>query len=99
MAQTDTEKRDKYLMRSYGIDSYDYERLAAAHDGCCWICGNRPKPGKRRLAVEHDHKTGRVRGLACWSCNKLLAAARDNPDIMRTAAEYIESTEAQRLIS
>ncbi len=99
MVQTDEEKRTKYLMRAYGIDSEDYERLAARYNGGCWICDKKPKPGKRRLSVEHDHKTGRVRGLACWSCNKLLAAARDNPDTMRAAAEYIESTEAQRLIS
>lgn len=99
MAQTDEEKRRRYLLRTYGIDNADYDRLAAAYNFGCWICRKKPKPGKRRLSVEHDHKTGRVRGLACWSCNKLLAAARDNPETLRDAADYLEDYEAQTLIT
>jgi len=96
MGQSDEEKRDKYLRRTYGITSLDYEELLRAHDGRCWICGKEPKA--RRLHVEHDHKNQRVRGLACWSCNSLLHKASDNPTTLRNAAEYLESTEAQDII-
>ena len=96
MSQTDEEKRDRYLLRTYGISSSDYEAMLRAHDGRCWICGRKPKA--RRLHVEHDHKNERVRGLACWSCNSLLHKASDNPHILRMAADYLESTEAQDII-
>jgi hypothetical protein len=48
--------------------------------------------------VEHDHKTGRVRGVACWACNTLLGKASDNPTRLRQAADYLESTEAQDIL-
>jgi hypothetical protein len=70
--------------------------MLRAHDGGCWICGK--KPTNRRLHVEHDHKTGKVRGLACWACNTLLSKASDNPTILRKAADYLESTEAQDIL-
>ena len=88
--------RDRYLKRTYGITERDYCDLLAAHDGRCWMCGREPK--KRRLHVEHDHKTGRIRGLACWKCNTLLAQAKDNPVILRAAADYLLSDEADRVL-
>lgn len=48
----------------------EYERLLAAQDGHCALC---PATGKtRRLHVDHDHKTGQVRGLLCYKCNNAL---------------------------
>lgn len=90
--------RDSYLRRTYGITEAQYEQLLAAHDGGCWICGKKPKKDGRRLHVEHDHKTGRVRGLACWMCNKSLQALRDDAIIARAAADYLESDEAQQML-
>lgn len=72
--------------------------LLAAHDGGCWVCGRKPKPGGRRLHVEHDHKTGRVRGLACWKCNTGLRHYGDSAILLRQAADYLESDEAQRVL-
>jgi len=89
-------KRNKYLLRTYGITEQDYDNLLAAHEGGCWVCGKPPK--KRRLHVEHDHKTGAVRGLACWRCNALIERGRDDPAILRAAAEYLESDEASRIL-
>lgn len=48
-----------------------YERLVAEHGSeTCWVCGAAPK--KRRLSIDHDHKTMRVRGLLCHRCNRVL---------------------------
>jgi hypothetical protein len=88
--------RNSYLLRNYGITEAQYARLLAAHVGRCWICGK--LPAKRRLHVEHDHKTGRIRGLACWKCNTGLARYSDNPVILRAAADYLESDEADRVL-
>jgi len=96
MPQTEAEKRNKYLQRTYGITTGDYEALLATHDGGCWICGK--KPTKRRLHVEHDHKTNRVRGLCCWRCNSLLNKANDDPTVLHNAADYLTSGLAQTII-
>lgn len=71
-----------------------YDVMSAAQGNLCAIC-NSPesttgKLGKlRSLAVDHCHETGRVRGLLCMKCNMLLGAAKDDPEILRAAAEYL----------
>ncbi len=60
--------------RALGVSDEDYERLLAEQDGHCALCPNRPKT--RRLHVDHDHRTGEVRGLLCYVCNKYLPATR-----------------------
>ena len=82
-------KRDLYLQRTYGITLEQYGILLGHKDGGCWICGKVPKEGQKPLHVEHDHKTGQIRGLACWHCNTLLQKGRDNPDILASAADYL----------
>lgn len=47
-----------------------YERLCERYGEVCWICGTPPK--SRRLHIDHDHKTGKVRGLLCFRCNNAL---------------------------
>lgn len=76
--------------KQLGIDDAEYERLLAAQGGHCALCPNRPKT--RRLHVDHDHATGKVRGLLCYVCNKYLPASRD-AEWHRRAAEYIEAHE------
>jgi hypothetical protein len=62
--------------------------MLADQGGHCAICP-RP-PTTTRLHVDHDHKTGLIRGLLCWWCNrKLLPGSRDNADMHEAAAEYL----------
>ena len=49
----------------------DYERMFDAQGGVCAICG-KPRPEERTLHVDHDHETGEIRGLLCFSCNNAL---------------------------
>ncbi len=88
--------REKYLQKTYGMSEADYEALLAEFDGNCWVCRKPPKT--KRLHVEHDHQTGLVRGLVCWTDNKLLGVARDNPELLRNAAAYLESDRAQTIL-
>jgi len=61
----------------HGIDDDLYEQLLASQDGGCALCGNQPKRPKKdgtpyRLQVDHNHRTGKVRGLLCYRCNRAL---------------------------
>lgn len=56
------------LKVKYGITVEQYDRMLKMQRGKCAICSR--VPAKLRLSVDHDHKTGRVRGLLCWTCNK-----------------------------
>ena len=59
------------------------------YDGGCWICGRLPK--NRRLATDHDHKTGRVRGLLCYPCNRFLVG-KHTLATARQVVAYLEHT-------
>jgi len=63
-----------------------YDRLLAEQGGVCAICGNPPKT--RRLSIDHDHKTGAVRGLLCFQCNRALPAAKKAEWFLR-AYDYL----------
>lgn len=78
------------LRRRFGMTEADYEEMAAAQDGKCAICGTtEPGCGMGSLPVDHCHATGRVRGLLCSACNTVLGLARDDPDRLRAAIEYL----------
>lgn len=73
----------------YGMTAEDYAALSDAQGGVCAVCG-RP-PSRTRLAVDHDHETGRVRGLLCQHCNRGLGLLGDDPTLMRKLAAYVEA--------
>ena len=56
--------------KQLGVSDEQYERLLAAQGGHCALCPNEPKT--RRLHVDHDHASGRVRGLLCHRCNRAI---------------------------
>lgn len=76
------------LKRWYGIDMREYFRLYGTQEGRCKICNNEPPEGKA-LCVDHCHSAGHVRALLCPNCNFGLGHFRDNPDVLRAAAEYV----------
>lgn len=78
---------DKYLRSNYGIGAEDYEALVAEQCGRCAVCGRRPE---KRLFVDHNHQTKRVRGLLCLQCNAMLGQSGDQPAILRAGADYLE---------
>ena len=79
--------RDRYLLSRYGITEDDYVKLLNYAGGVCWICRRPPKT--KRLAVDHDHKTGHVRGLLCWRCNSVLGKFYDDPARFDSAHVYL----------
>ncbi len=84
--------RDLRYQRRYGITLIDYNRMLKEQVGVCAICGHPPK--KNRLSVDHDHKTGQVRGLLCVRCNRALPRFNDSADLLERAAAYINAAKA-----
>ena len=82
--------RSGQLMRTYGIDEVQYDELLDQQGGGCAICGSRPN-GKR-LAVDHCHDTGRVRGLLCSNCNLGLGNFQDSKGLLRKAYHYLRQS-------
>lgn len=79
---------DRYVQRTYGLEAGEYARLLEAQDGRCAICTRHPR--SRRLAVDHDHQTGRVRALLCYTCNKfVLGFVEFDPIAAHNAAVYL----------
>ena len=82
--------RHKYgLKQNYGMTPEEYSALLERQAGRCAIC--RKPPQTRRLAVDHDHKTGHIRGLLCPRCNRCIGLFQDRLDLLQRAASYLES--------
>lgn len=77
----------RHLLRTYAISIEQYEEMLAAQDDRCAICRKAPPEG-RRLAVDHDHDTGRVRGLLCTACNAALGSF-PSADVLLAALSYL----------
>ena len=63
--------------------------MLAAQGGVCAIC-HQPRPEERTLHVDHDHSTGAIRGLLCFTCNNALGDFRDSSELFHAAAGYLE---------
>jgi hypothetical protein len=78
---------DRYVQRTYGLAPGEYAARLAAQGGGCAICTKKPR--KRYLAVDHDHRTGRVRGLLCYFCNTSIGTFEFDRETALRASEYL----------
>lgn len=87
-------RQDEYQRRyQYGLQKGEYAVLLAKQGGLCAICGReetaRSSRGIKQMTVDHDHKTGKVRGLLCNNCNAGIGYLKDDPDVLERAAAYV----------
>jgi hypothetical protein len=82
--------KNKNLITQYGINLKEYNDFKVFCDYKCSICGCHESKYSRQLAVDHDHKTGTVRGLLCIKCNKGLGLFEDNIELLKSAINYLE---------
>jgi hypothetical protein len=80
---------DQSLRRLYGITLEQYNERMAEQGGLCGLCQRAPETD-RRMHVDHDHETGKLRELLCHHCNHLLGNARDSVERLRLAIAYLE---------
>lgn len=89
------DRQKKYRYARFRMTCAEYDKLFFVQGGLCAICGQpenkKAKNGKaKRLAVDHSHATGKVRGLLCHRCNVSLGNFEDRSDLLRLAADYLE---------
>lgn len=86
-----------YVLKTYGITGDEYWLLYEAQGGVCYIC-KRARGLSKKLAVDHDHKTGFVRGLLCGACNKYIGYVRDDPNVGNWMFVYLTMPPAFEVI-
>lgn len=88
-----------HVEKTYEITAEERDELERWQGGRCYICGQVPR--SRRLAVDHDHETGAVRGLLCaadeWGCNVALRRLLGDVDMARRALAYVEQAPIERM--
>lgn len=75
----------------YGITLEDYNTRLALQNNCCLGCDINTSKLSRPLCVDHDHNTGKIRGLLCDSCNKALGLLKDDPNILSNLIIYLKN--------
>jgi hypothetical protein len=86
---TGLDRRDVIIRNQYGITLAEYNTMLEAQDYKCAICGNEDEVEGRRLAIDHCHTTGKVRGLLCGKCNRGLGLFYDNEELLQSAIKYL----------
>lgn len=86
--------RQWLLLRQYGMTMDDYDKMFSEQNGVCAVCGRKQTHSPAHngyLCVDHDHITGKIRGLLCRKCNMALGHVDDSVHILRNMMEYIIS--------
>lgn len=75
-------QRKSYLKRAYNVTLEEYEKKLKEQNYCCAICNRHQSKFKRKLAIDHDHKTGKVRDLLCAGCNVDVSVVEDRLEVL-----------------
>lgn len=82
-----TNKTRFYQIKTiYGVTREEYNTLKIKFNNTCGICKKKPK---YNLAIDHCHKTGKIRGLLCRKCNSAIGFLNDDPNLVKAALEYL----------
>jgi len=98
--KADATQRERYkttgtklrLWMLYRLTPEEYDKILKYQSGVCACCGKPPK--RIRLAVDHCHTSGRIRGLLCWPCNHALGILRDSPETAVRLGNYLSNPTA-----
>ena len=83
--------KEKYLKNLYGLSIDAFNSLLAGQGGVCAICGSTNWLGPHGSpSVDHDHTTGKIRGILCHNCNVAIGFIQDDPKIALSMADYLE---------
>lgn len=77
----------KHRVKSYGLTVEDYQQMWDSCGGVCEICGS---ASERRLCVDHNHITGKVRGLLCSKCNSAIGFVKEDLSLVEKLIDYLK---------
>jgi len=100
-AESERRRNDIRRCAKYGMTLEDFDALLLFQGGVCAVC-KRPESMKsnggtgrlRRLVIDHDHETGKVRGLLCSGCNTGIGLLEDNAEFLEQAVEYLRAAKS-----
>lgn len=84
-------KKNITYKSKYGITLEEYNKLLTSQNNACAICKSSGDECGRALAIDHDHLTGKIRGLLCSKCNISLGNINDNIEILETMIQYLKN--------
>lgn len=84
-------EKNTRLKNDFGITLVEYKLMFEKQNGQCAICFKPPK--RKNLAVDHCHKSGKIRGLLCGNCNTALGKFSDNQNLLLNAIEYLKNNQ------
>lgn len=79
----------KHILKSYGLTIEEFESMVKAQNNKCAICGS-SNWGKQSPSIDHDHSTGKVRGLLCNRCNRTLGFVEESIPLLIKMAKYLK---------
>ena len=83
-------ERNRHLKRTFGITAEDYDQMLSSQNGSCAICEVTECASGAALAVDHCHRTGKIRGILCRDCNTSLGKFNDDRNRLRKAIKYLD---------
>ena len=86
-------KKSWRLKNRYNLDRKVYDQMLVDCNDSCMICGIHSDKLTKSLCVDHNHNTGKVRGLLCGACNSLIGYAYENKEVLYKAIEYLDRYE------
>jgi hypothetical protein len=89
---TDAERDTRY-QKVFGLKPRQYVEMLEEQDYKCAVCGKTEQENNKRLAVDHCHKTGKIRKLLCHKCNCALGMVDDNKDMLSSLISYLREHE------
>lgn len=81
-------RRRIHYKQKYGITVEQYEGMLECQGKVCWICQKTNGNAEKSLVIDHNHQTGKVRGLLCYGCNRAISIL-EKPDLLKRATEYL----------
>jgi|TARA_R110000822_G_scaffold108650_1_gene238211 hypothetical protein len=86
------EREDNIMRKQYGISTEQFAELLEFQGGGCAICAKPIENIRRRMNIDHDHETNKVRGILCTGCNTGIGHLGDNTEGLKRALYYLENT-------
>ena len=78
------------LKQKFGINYDQYQMILQEQNGVCAICDESEPVVNRSLSVDHDHETGKIRGLLCSNCNPGIGKFKEKIELLKKAVAYLE---------